>query len=348
MKIIVDHVDCEMSLRGPSDIVTIPTLILTFGRRCNMIQSLHSPSGCTTTMKRRARAPTNRPHLQRFSNQTFICSEMSSTQPSMSPSNFRLILDAFDHYASQVGIDLTKNPLADALRRCDSPNAVLELLQDKAHAFNGYRDGDRTLIDWLKPVVQVVHGFSGVLGQAVSLVSRQVPFPLASAVLVSVEVLLAAASDVSSSYDSLVDLFECLGNFLKRLQIYTSIPLTPLMTDIVVKILVELLSVLALATKQVQQGRLKKFGKKLLGESEIEAVLQKLDRLTQEEARVMAAQTLEVVHCLVSNVKVVMDDGRASLDGVRNILVTMQGMASEINKMKRPSTPCFMTLHHEA
>ncbi|KAH9063560.1 hypothetical protein EDB87DRAFT_1602287, partial [Lactarius vividus] len=107
------------------------------------------------------------------------------------------------------------------------------------------------------------------------------------------------------------------------------------MTDIIVKILAELLSVLALATKQVQQGRLKKFAKKLLGESEIEVVLQKLDRLTQEEARVMAAQTLEVVHCLVNNVKVVMDDGRASLDGVRNVLVTMKGIASEINKMKR-------------
>ena len=50
-----------------------------------------------------------------------------------------------------------------------------------------------------------------------------------------------------------------------------------------------------------------KFAKKLLGEGEIEAVLQKLDRLTQEEARMMAAQTLEVVHCLVNNVKVVMD-----------------------------------------
>ncbi|KAH9063568.1 hypothetical protein EDB87DRAFT_128803 [Lactarius vividus] len=194
---------------------------------------------------------------------------MSSTQAS-STSNFCLILDAFDQYASHVGIDLTKNPLADAIRRCDSPNAVLQLLQDKAHAFKDYRDGDRTLIDWLKPVVQVVHGFSGVLGEAISLVSRtpsflpfafshicnQVPFPPASAVLVGVDVLLTAASNVSSSYDSLVDLFECLANFLKRLQIYTSIPFTSLMTDIIVKILAELLSVLALATKQVQQGRL--------------------------------------------------------------------------------------------
>ena len=75
-----------------------------------------------------------------------------------------------------------------------------------------------------------------------------------------------AAVGVSSSYDSLVDLFECLGNFLKRLEIYTAIPFTPLMTDIILKILVELLSVLALATKQVRQGRLSKsmFGSTLL------------------------------------------------------------------------------------
>jgi len=44
-----------------------------------------------------------------------------------------------------------------------------------------------------------------------------------------------------------------------------------------------------------------------LGESEIEAVLQRLDRLTQEEARMMANQTLEVIHGLMNNVKVVME-----------------------------------------
>jgi hypothetical protein len=45
----------------------------------------------------------------------------------------------------------------------------------------------------------------------------------------------------------------------------------------------------------------------MFGGSEIEAVLQRLDRLTQEEARMTGVQTLEVVHRLVSNVRVVMD-----------------------------------------
>jgi len=44
-----------------------------------------------------------------------------------------------------------------------------------------------------------------------------------------------------------------------------------------------------------------------LGEREIEAVLERLDRLTLEEARVVVAQTLKVVYGLVNNVKSVME-----------------------------------------
>jgi hypothetical protein len=44
-----------------------------------------------------------------------------------------------------------------------------------------------------------------------------------------------------------------------------------------------------------------KFVKKLLGDNKVEAVLQRVDRLTQDEARATAAQTLEVVCGLVQN-----------------------------------------------
>jgi hypothetical protein len=44
----------------------------------------------------------------------------------------------------------------------------------------------------------------------------------------------------------------------------------------------------------------------LLGDSEIESILKRLDRLTQEEARMTVAQTLAVVHSLLDNMKVVM------------------------------------------
>ena len=39
----------------------------------------------------------------------------------------------------------------------------------------------------------------------------------------------------------------------------------------------------------------------------VEAVLQRLDRLTQEEAQTTATQTLELVYGLVKNIRVTMD-----------------------------------------
>jgi hypothetical protein len=42
----------------------------------------------------------------------------------------------------------------------------------------------------------------------------------------------------------------------------------------------------------------------------VEAVLQRLDRLTQEEAKTTATQTLELVYGLVKNIKAVMDGAR--------------------------------------
>jgi hypothetical protein len=57
-----------------------------------------------------------------------------------------------------------------------------------------------------------------------------------------------------------------------------------------------------------------KFAKKLLGESEIETVLQRLDRLTQDEAKMTVAQTLGVVHGLVGNMKAVMEGARLLCD----------------------------------
>ena len=47
--------------------------------------------------------------------------------------------------------------------------------------------------------------------------------------------------------------------------------------------------------------------KKLLGENDVEAILQRLDRLTLDEARTTAAQSLESIYGLVQNMRMVMD-----------------------------------------
>jgi hypothetical protein len=54
-----------------------------------------------------------------------------------------------------------------------------------------------------------------------------------------------------------------------------------------------------------------KLVKKLLGENDVEAVLQRIDRLTLDEARTTATQTLEVIYGLVHNMRIVMDGKQA-------------------------------------
>ncbi len=57
-------------------------------------------------------------------------------------------------------------------------------------------------------------------------------------------------------YNALADLFESIGHFIDRLEIYTEIPPTHSMNEIIIKILVELLSPLALATKELKRGKI--------------------------------------------------------------------------------------------
>ena len=67
-----------------------------------------------------------------------------------------------------------------------------------------------------------------------------------------------AVKGVLDDYDTLTNLLESVEHFLNRLDIYTKIPPTVGMTEVIVKILVELLSILGLATKQLRKGKLSK------------------------------------------------------------------------------------------
>jgi RNase P protein component len=88
--------------------------------------------------------------------------------------------------------------------------------------------------------------------------------------------------------------------------------------------MVELLSILASVTKELRKRRSSesvqrladvlltqcdavKFVKKVFGEKDTQAVLQRLDRLAQDEARTTTAQTLGVAHRLVDNMREFMD-----------------------------------------
>ena len=64
-----------------------------------------------------------------------------------------------------------------------------------------------------------------------------------------------AVKDVNAAQDVLIDIFERIENFFKRLETYTEVQPSEAMTDIIVKIMVEVLNVFAIATKEIRQGR---------------------------------------------------------------------------------------------
>ena len=64
-----------------------------------------------------------------------------------------------------------------------------------------------------------------------------------------------AAKDVDASDEVLADLFERIEYFFKRLESYTEVPPTEAMTNLIVKIMVEVLNIFAIATKELKQGR---------------------------------------------------------------------------------------------
>jgi hypothetical protein len=63
-----------------------------------------------------------------------------------------------------------------------------------------------------------------------------------------------AAKDASHSHDKLIELFNHIEHFFRRLDIYTAITPTTAMLDIIIEIMMEVLMILAIATKEVKRG----------------------------------------------------------------------------------------------
>jgi hypothetical protein len=56
----------------------------------------------------------------------------------------------------------------------------------------------------------------------------------------------------------LVDIFERIEMFFRCLEIYTEVQPTTEMMDIIIQIMVEVLSILGIATKKIKQGQISK------------------------------------------------------------------------------------------
>jgi hypothetical protein len=67
------------------------------------------------------------------------------------------------------------------------------------------------------------------------------------------------AKGVNANQEMLVDLFERIESFFKRLEFHTELKPSEAMTDMMVKIMVEVLSVLAIVTVEIKERRRSQF-----------------------------------------------------------------------------------------
>ncbi|KAH9046542.1 hypothetical protein EDB84DRAFT_1466190 [Lactarius hengduanensis] len=219
-------------------------------------------------------------------------SPSSSSSSSSSSSNFQTIFGAaLNAYKEKTGIDPLTHPLAAQLQSCNSPSNVLAVLRDQANKLDQSRTHDGGLLNRLKPTINVLCAFSATLGEGVSVVPV---FSPAKVIFTSVGVLLLTAKGVYASHEALIDLFDHIARFFRRLEPFTEEPFTEMpptaaMTDIIVKIMVELLNISAIATKEVKRKRARIFFRKLLGRSDIEDALEKLDIGIYDVARMAHA-----------------------------------------------------------
>jgi hypothetical protein len=97
---------------------------------------------------------------------------MSRTSSATStPPNFQLIFNnALKEYEKRTKKDLLSHPLAVQLQACDSPGAILSILQQQGQEFDKSRSADEKWTKWLDPTVNVLYAFSGTVGSGVGLV----------------------------------------------------------------------------------------------------------------------------------------------------------------------------------
>jgi hypothetical protein len=162
---------------------------------------------------------------------------------------------------------------------------------------------------------------------------------------------IQAARDVDASQDVLADLFERIENFFRRLEAYTDVSPTHGMMDLIAKIMAEVLGILAMATEELGQGpasvliicdiyfklhpdplHAEKFLMKLVGKTDIEDALKRLDKLTLEESLMATAEILKVAHTI--------DDKVTGID--ENVKVVIAGRQKSLQLGVEPNLNIYM------
>ncbi|KAH8992481.1 hypothetical protein EDB92DRAFT_1815979 [Lactarius akahatsu] len=169
------------------------------------------------------------------------------TTPPTDSYNFKVIFEAApEAYKKKTKQSIESHTLFTQLKTCGSPDTVLDLLRGQVNP-----NADEGFKKWLNPTINVMCAFSGTLGEGIGVVNTndlsvilaltaiwQI-FPPATVIFAGIGILLLAAKDLNEDQGTLVDIFEQIESFFKRLEIYTEVSPTPAMRDTMAKIMVE-------------------------------------------------------------------------------------------------------------
>ena len=130
-----------------------------------------------------------------------------------------------------------------------------------------------------------------------------------------------------------------------RLEKYIAIRPTAAMMAVIVEIMVEVISILGIATKEIKEGGIsrhflldifpdltffaEKFSKRVFGLNRLNDAFQQLDRLTHEEALMAEAETLEVAARIDKNVIDIAANVAGINEWVKDVCVVMAGAQAE-------------------
>ncbi|KAI0290957.1 hypothetical protein BC826DRAFT_1106132 [Russula brevipes] len=179
----------------------------------------------------------------------------------------------------------------------EGPEDVLGELRNQAQAI-GKSDGGDGLMESLDPIVRVLFNYSEALAGGISLL-----FSLVRIFFTAIDVLLSAAKNVAGSYSTLTNLFKRIHLILQSLDVYTGNSLTTELTELLGKIMAQLLSILALQTRVMTEGRIKKFARKLKGRTDVEDALSRFTMFMKEESSLVTARTLDLTRRVDINIK---------------------------------------------
>jgi len=316
---------------------------------------------------------------------------MSTSNQTAGPSHdFTTIFEiAKSEYQKVTGKSLDTHTFAAKLVGCDSPEAFSNVLQMQAKAFSEFCKGDEKLMKWLRPIVHVLFTFSGTIGEGVGIVSHRFrPVRSFSDVRLSgtftcqndrhryryssrgasppcvpcrtyiLHSTRQAVRDVVADNDKLIRLFERIHFFLQRLNKYTKMPLANEWSELLGKIMAQILFILALSTKAMTEGRLSEltsvqssladhvleiFFKKLVGKTNVEDAFLRLESLTKEESLMTVAKNLEVTFDVDGNVKKI----QGLAEDINNKVQVIEGATESIDqnvKAAHERTQCFPSI----